>query len=92
MFKIDEIFNVSNVGIVACGFLSKGVIREGDELLIGPDIDGSFRTVFVDSLQRNRTPCRLVQAGQSAAVALGDFNEFPIRKVMKIYSNYMCCV
>uniref|UniRef100_A0A915L543 Tr-type G domain-containing protein n=1 Tax=Romanomermis culicivorax TaxID=13658 RepID=A0A915L543_ROMCU len=86
-FQIDEIFNVSDVGVVACGLLFKGIIREGDELYIGPDNDGRFRSVFIDSLQRNRTPCRYVQAGQSAAVSLGDFREFSLRKGMVLISN-----
>lgn len=85
-FQIDEIFNVSDVGMVACGLLTRGAIKEGDEMLVGPDQDGNFTPVLVDSLQRNRHPCRLIQAGQSAAISMGDFNEIPLRKGMVLLS------
>lgn len=37
---------------------------------IGPLKDGSFVPVTIKSIQRNRVPCRVVRAGQSAAICL----------------------
>jgi GTPase len=69
-FNIDEIFNVSNVGIIAVGLLMSGCVREGDRMLAGPDPQGDFHRVRVDSVHRNKTACRLVQAGQAASLAV----------------------
>lgn len=40
---------------------------------IGPMKDGSFEKVTIKSIHRNRVPCRVVRAGQSAAVCLDSF-------------------
>jgi len=69
-FNIDEIFNVSNVGIIAVGLLMSGCVREGDRMLAGPDAQGDFHRVRVDSVHRNKTACRLVHAGQAASLAV----------------------
>uniref|UniRef100_A0A914VLF7 Tr-type G domain-containing protein n=1 Tax=Plectus sambesii TaxID=2011161 RepID=A0A914VLF7_9BILA len=74
LMHIDEIFNVPQIGIVACGLLNDGVVREGDELLAGPDTNGAFHPVIVDSLQRNKQPCRVVRAGQAASVSISFVN------------------
>jgi len=69
-FQIDEIFRVVDVGTVVGGLLTKGVITEGSELLIGPYDDGSFSPVKIQSVHRNKAPCRMVHATQSASIAL----------------------
>jgi GTPase len=50
--------------------VTQGIITEGMRLKLGPFEDGSFRLVSVTSIKRNRAPCRLVRATQSAALAL----------------------
>lgn len=52
------------------GLLTKGVVREGSRLAIGPLNDGTFKPVTVQSIHRNKVPCRVVRAGQSAALSL----------------------
>jgi len=69
-FQIDEIFDVPNVGCVVGGLVSQGIITEGMSLNLGPFEDGTFRSVVVTSIKRNRAPCRLVRATQSAALAI----------------------
>lgn len=69
-FQIDETFQVPDVGTVVGGLLTRGVLREDDRLLAGPAHDGTFHPVRVLSVQRNRVPCRLVRAGESATLAL----------------------
>lgn len=68
-FQVDELFDVQNVGTVLAGTVRQGVIREGDELIAGPTVDGKFFPVVVSSIHRNKTVCRTVQAGQAACVA-----------------------
>ena len=67
-------FESTNFGIVldfkVGGLVSQGIITEGMSLNLGPFEDGTFRSVVVTSIKRNRAPCRLVRATQSAALAI----------------------
>ncbi|XP_037078310.1 GTP-binding protein 2-like [Pollicipes pollicipes] len=69
-FQIDETYRISETGVVVGGLLTKGIITEGARLSLGPLEDGSFTTVRVASIHRNRRPCRVVRAGQAAALAI----------------------
>ncbi|VDP14863.1 unnamed protein product [Soboliphyme baturini] len=91
-FHIDEIYNVSDVGTVLCGLLSKGIIREGDRLMLGPSQSGEFQPVIAESLHRVRTPCRHIQAGQYASIAIGDVSGCNLRKGMVLLSPSVCPV
>ena len=63
---ISDFFLIFKVG----GLVSQGIITEGMSLNLGPFEDGTFRSVVVTSIKRNRAPCRLVRATQSAALAI----------------------
>lgn len=69
-FQIDETFRVPEVGTVVGGLLTRGVITENTNLLIGPLDDGEFVPVKVQSIHRNKAPCRVVRASQSASLSL----------------------
>ncbi|PSN51832.1 GTP-binding protein 2 [Blattella germanica] len=69
-FQIDETFRVPEVGTVVGGLLTKGVVTEGAKLVIGPLNDGRFLPVVVQSIHRNKAPCRVVRASQSASLGL----------------------
>ncbi|KAK5639710.1 hypothetical protein RI129_012202 [Pyrocoelia pectoralis] len=69
-FQIDEIFRAGDLDQVLGGLLSKGVIVEGSRVQIGPHADGTFTQAKVKSIHRNRVPCRMVRAGQSASICL----------------------
>lgn len=69
-FQIDETFRVPEVGTVVGGLLTKGVVTEGTRLVIGPFDDGEFLPVIVQSIHRNKAPCRVVRASQSASLGL----------------------
>lgn len=58
-----------------------GVCREGERLAVGPTDEGGFLRVKVLSIQRNRSSCRLLRAGQAATLALGNFDRTLLRKV-----------
>lgn len=68
-FHIDEIFRVSEVGPVVGGLLVKGVLTENMPVKIGPLQDGRFHAVTVQTIHRNKAPCRAVRAGQSASLS-----------------------
>lgn len=79
MLQIDEVYTVGTVGTVVGGTVLRGAIKEGDGLLLGPTDDGLFLPVKVGSLHRNRLPCRLATAGQTACVSVD--NQCDVRKV-----------
>jgi GTPase len=64
----------------------RGTIQENEDLLIGPFESGEFIPVRIQTVHRHRVPCRIVRAGQTAAISLGrfksDLNE-KLRKVKK---------
>lgn len=58
-----------------------GICREGDHLVVGPTELGQFHRLTVGSIQRNRSACRVLRAGQAATLALGNFDRSLLRKV-----------
>lgn len=61
--------------------LGSGICREGENLVVGPTDDGKFLHLKVCSIQRNRSACRVLRAGQAATLALGPFDRSLLRKV-----------
>lgn len=49
--------------------------------MVGPTDDGKFLRLKVCSIQRNRSACRVLRAGQAATLALGPFDRSLLRKV-----------
>ncbi|CAF87379.1 unnamed protein product, partial [Tetraodon nigroviridis] len=79
-FQVDEIFSVPDVGTVVGGTLYSGTCREGERLVVGPTDQGRFLRLKVGSIQRNRSACRVLRAGQAAKLALGTFDRSLLRK------------
>lgn len=76
-FHIDEIFRVSEVGPVVGGLLVKGVLTENMPMKIGPLPCGAFHSVNVHTIHRNKAPCRVVRAGQSASLSFTPNQQLP---------------
>uniref|UniRef100_W5KAW7 GTP binding protein 2b n=1 Tax=Astyanax mexicanus TaxID=7994 RepID=W5KAW7_ASTMX len=81
-FQVDEIYSVPDVGTVVGGTL-------GDRLVVGPTDEGKFLRLKVCSMQRNRSACRVLRAGQAATLALGNFDRSLLRKGMVMVSPKM---
>uniref|UniRef100_A0A3Q4B6X0 Tr-type G domain-containing protein n=1 Tax=Mola mola TaxID=94237 RepID=A0A3Q4B6X0_MOLML len=88
-FQVDEIYTVPEVGTVVGGTLYSGICREGDHLVVGPTNCGQFHKLTVGSIQRNRSACRVLRAGQAATLALGNFDRSLLRKGMVMVSPEM---
>lgn len=87
-FHIDEIFRVSEVGLVVGGLLVKGVLTENMSLKIGPLSSGEFHDVNVHTIHRNKAPCRAVRAGQSASLSFHPQQMLPaLRSGMVLLAN-----
>ena len=68
-------------GTVVAGTLSQGMLKEGDRLVVGPSELGDFLPVEVTSIYRNRTPTRVIRAGQAASVAISKVERHELRRV-----------
>uniref|UniRef100_A0A8C6UCG7 GTP binding protein 2 n=1 Tax=Neogobius melanostomus TaxID=47308 RepID=A0A8C6UCG7_9GOBI len=88
-FQVDEIYTVPEVGTVVGGTLYSGICREGDDLVVGPTDAGHFHKLTIGSIQRNRSACRVLKAGQAATLALGVFDRTLLRKGMVMVSPEM---
>ncbi|OWF43546.1 GTP-binding protein 2-like [Mizuhopecten yessoensis] len=88
-FQIDTLFSVPGVGSVVGGTIHRGSIKEGDCLQLGPVEGGEFRKAVVKTVHRNRMPCRFIQAGQTATVALANVEREQLRKGMVLVSPEM---
>ncbi|TKR70107.1 hypothetical protein L596_022171 [Steinernema carpocapsae] len=69
VFLFNELFNVPKVGEVVYGYLTEGVLREGDEIRIGPGSCGVYVSARISSIRRNRQPVRSVYPGETATIA-----------------------
>ena len=82
-FHVDELFSVEGVGLVLGGILKRGVIKEGEKLLIGPMAGGRFSSTTVRSIRFriNRAACRQINAGQAATITVAGVERSSVRKV-----------
>lgn len=72
--QVDGTFEVPGIGTVVSGLMIEGIIREGDDMLLGPDDDGNFCPVSIVSLQRHKIPCNFARAGQKCTMAIATKN------------------
>jgi len=72
-FDIDEVFQVTGVGVVVSGTVRAGTLALNQKLLLGPCPDGSFRHVLLKSIHMKRLPVDGVKMGDSCAIALRPF-------------------
>lgn len=69
-FLINETFSVHGVGTVVAGTVLRGTVSQRDQLLLGPDTNGNFKSVSVKSIHTKHMPIATVTAGQSASFTL----------------------
>ncbi|CAF4199130.1 unnamed protein product [Rotaria socialis] len=85
-FQIDDLYAVPGVGTVVSGTTLKGTIKLGDNLQLGPDPLGQFRTVQIRSIHRKRMPVKECKGGQTSSFALRKIRKSELRKGMVLLS------
>ncbi|CAF1273529.1 unnamed protein product [Adineta ricciae] len=85
-FQIDDLYAVPGVGTVVSGTTLKGVIKLGDNLQLGPDPLGQFKSVQIRSIHRKRMSVRECKGGQTASFALRKIKKSELRKGMVLLS------
>ncbi|MCL9813210.1 GTPBP1 family GTP-binding protein [Natranaeroarchaeum aerophilus] len=81
---IDRTYSVTGVGAVASGTIMSGEVEAGDELLLGPMPDGSFREVEVRSIEMHYHRVDEAKAGRIVGIALKGVEEREIERGMAL--------
>ncbi|MFC6787804.1 GTPBP1 family GTP-binding protein [Halobaculum halobium] len=81
---IDRSYDVKGVGAVASGTIRSGEVEAGDELLLGPMPDGSFREVEVRSIEMHYHRVDRARAGRIVGIALKGVKESEVERGMAL--------
>ncbi|WP_226010422.1 GTPBP1 family GTP-binding protein [Halomicrobium salinisoli] len=81
---VDRSYNVQGVGAVASGTIKSGTVEAGDELLLGPMQDGSFREVEVRSIEMHYHRVDEARAGRIVGIALKGVDEADVERGMAL--------
>ncbi|CDK39995.1 protein synthesis factor GTP-binding [Halorubrum sp. AJ67] len=81
---VDRSYKVTGVGAVASGTVNSGTVETGDELLLGPMPDGSFREVEVRSIEMHYHRVDRATAGRIVGIALKGVDEAEIERGMAL--------
>ncbi|MHB9285560.1 GTPBP1 family GTP-binding protein [Halobacteriales archaeon Cl-PHB] len=79
---VDRTYKVTGVGAVASGTIKAGSVEAGDELLLGPMPDGSFREVEVRSIEMHYHRVDRARAGRIVGIALKGVREVDVERGM----------
>ena len=81
---VDRSYKVTGVGAVASGTVNSGTVEAGDELLLGPMADGSFREVQARSIEMHYHRVDRASAGRIVGIALRGVDESEIERGMAL--------
>ena len=81
---VDRSYQVTGVGAVASGTVNSGTVETGDELLLGPMPDGSFREVEARSIEMHYHRVDKASAGRIVGIALKGVDEAEIERGMAL--------
>ena len=79
---VDRSYSVTGVGAVASGTVMSGTVAAGDDLLVGPLPDGSFREVEVRSIEMHYHRVDEATAGRIVGIALKGIEERDLNRGM----------
>jgi elongation factor 1-alpha len=79
---VDRSYSVTGVGAVASGTINSGTVEAGDELLLGPMPDGSYRDVEVRSIEMHYHRVDEAKAGRIVGIALKGVSEPELERGM----------
>lgn len=69
-YVIENKYQVPGVGIVVGGYLTSGTIKEGQILMLGPNNQGTFDKIRVQSIQRQCIPTKEIHVSQQSTIAI----------------------
>ena len=81
---VDRTYSVTGVGAVASGTVKSGRVEAGDELLLGPMADDTFREVEVRSIEMHYHRVDEARAGRIVGIALKGVDADEIERGMAL--------
>lgn len=87
LIYIDEIYNVTGVGVVVLGSVIRGNVNSNEQIFIGPTKFGDFIQAKIKSIQVNRVFVDEVKPGTIATFAVQGIERELLRKGMVITKN-----
>jgi elongation factor 1-alpha len=79
---VDRTYSVTGVGAVASGTIRSGAVEAGDDLLLGPMADGTFREVEARSIEMHYHRVDRAEAGRIVGIALTGVEEREVERGM----------
>lgn len=85
---IDSMYQVPGIGLVVAGLITKGRVSIGDNLDIGPDDRGHYKSVQIKSIHINNNHKKTVEAGKVAAFSFSKHrHHLHVRKGMVLIES-----
>jgi len=81
---IDSIYNVSGIGPVISGSIQSGKVEKGDELVLGPYPDGSYKKTKARSIEMHYHRIDKAKSGQMVSIAIRNIDLDDIERGMVI--------
>ncbi|HDN74527.1 MAG TPA: GTP-binding protein, partial [Archaeoglobus sp.] len=80
-------YRITGVGTVVSGSVKSGILREGDEVFVGPFNDGNFRKSRVISIEMHHYRIDKAKSGDIIGVALKNVRYDELRRGMVLSRN-----
>ncbi|ADP78027.1 translation elongation factor 1A GTP binding domain family [Methanothermus fervidus DSM 2088] len=82
LMYIDKIYTIKGVGTVVSGTVRQGKVKKGDNLVLGPTIDGEFKKVNVKSIEMHHYQLGCAETGHVVGIALRNISSNEIERGM----------
>ncbi|POM80756.1 GTP-binding protein [Phytophthora palmivora] len=69
-FQISQAYDIEEAGIIGTELVQAGTFCVGEQMLLGPDSDGHFCDVAVESIEVQRKAAQSLSAGETGAVLI----------------------
>lgn len=83
LLYIDKVFSVRGAGTVVTGTVSEGVVKKGQDLLLGP-MEGQFREVRAQSIMQHHYLMNQASVGDLIGIALRGVKREEIKRGMVV--------
>ncbi len=79
---VDKVYSIEGIGPVVAGTIQSGEIQVGDNLIVGPLSDGSFRETKARSIEVHYYSVDSAKAGQIVSIALSNISVSELHRGM----------
>lgn len=86
-FLVDNTYSITGHPTIVAGMLRKGNVKIGDNLAVGPYMDGSFKSVKVKSIHCKFCEIKEARAGSYICMSLKNINRKEIKKGMVVVTD-----